>query len=59
MLSRRMLKSTVRSFGRKANGAATVGSLALMLVLTTPALAQNWPTPADDHGGTVRSRQFE
>ena len=44
MLSRRMLKSTVRSCGRKANGAATVGSLALLLVLTGHALAQNWPT---------------
>lgn len=32
------------SFGRKANGAATVGSLALMLVWTGPAFAQNWPT---------------
>jgi tripartite-type tricarboxylate transporter receptor subunit TctC len=44
MLRRRMLKLTMRSFGRKANGAATVGSLALMLVWTGPAFAQNWPT---------------
>ena len=59
MLSRRMLKSTVRSFGRKANGAATVGSLALMLVLTTHRACAELAHPADDHGGTVRSRQFE